>query len=114
MKVTPTSGPMPSSSSHQEREASSSRHSFSSSHRKGAFREGVLCKSKKHLFQILAVAVCQRRELRHRAFAADAPAAEQHEAVAEARGVCNLVNGEKHRAAASRMRANCGGDLARL
>ena len=56
----------------------------------------------------------QRREFRHRAFAAHAPAAEQHEAVAEARGIADLMNREEQRPPAGRVRAQGGGNVARL
>src|SRR5579883_1081804 len=125
----PTTGPMARSSTHQPRETSRSRHSFSSSQRKGVFRAGAsgegalcesaLCEGKKHLFQAVeragrAARGGLGREFRHGAFAAHLAAAEQHEAIADAARVGDLVDGKKERPAAGGMDPQGGGDLARL
>src|SRR5580693_976681 len=79
----------------------------------------VLGECKKHSLQVL---VCLRRcaqfgesrELRDRAFTAYAAAAEQHEPVAEARGIADLVNGEEERPAARHVYAQRRRDVTRL
>src|ERR1041385_7351994 len=115
MNETPTSGPMPISSTHQARDTSSSRHSFASSQTNGA---APLCAAlgerKKHLFEIVGIFRGLRRQLRYRSLASHASAAQQHEAVAEARRFADLVNREEQRPAAPGMGAQCRGDLARL
>src|SRR5437773_115358 len=108
MKDTPTSGPMPRSSTHHARDTRSSRHSLSRSQSHGGLGE-----RKKHLFQVLR-RLCQRGELRHGTLAAHASAGEQHEAITVARGVADLVYGEKYGAAAFDMGAKRSGDVARL
>src|SRR5579872_6972166 len=95
MNETPTSGPMPSSSTHHDRETTSSRHSLLRSQKNGGLREG-----KKDLFQEFVSARhvaggCQRRQLREGARAADAAAGEQDEPVAEARRIADLMDGEE-------------------
>src|SRR6185503_20270532 len=100
MNVTPTSGPMARSNTHHDRDTTSSRHSFLTSHRKADLREG-----KKHLLEI--VARCRRSWLRRRErrqfpdrpLAARAPAAQEHEAIADARRVLDLVDRQEHGAA---------------
>src|SRR5262245_19719722 len=113
MNETPTSGPIATSITHQDRDAISSRHSLRRSHARGECRSASGRPSrerKEHLFQVstlgpmalavstlglmtLAVAtlgpttLARRlgglaRQLVERAFAADAPAAQQHEAIA--------------------------------
>src|SRR3954465_4778810 len=114
MKDTPASGPMHSSSTHQDRETISSRHSFSRSQKKGGLRE-----RKEDLFQILrrrrgTARGGQRRKFGDCAFAAYSAAAEQDEAVADARGLADLVNGEEERAPAGGVPAEGGRDIACL
>src|SRR4051812_45829581 len=110
MKVTPTSGPIATSNTHHARDATSSRYSFATSHDKEETAEhaetaetnvfsAIFALSpvfsgsgerKEHLFQILRrAAACggERSELVERAFAADAAAAQQHEAIAHPRRV---------------------------
>src|SRR3954447_14025844 len=118
MKVTPTSGPIATSNTHHARDATSSRYSFATSHDKEETAEGAeladknvfspisafsavpsLCERKEHLFQILRGAAAgggERSELVERAFAADAAAAQQHEAIAHPRRVVDLVNRQEH------------------
>src|SRR5258707_11274959 len=129
MKVTPTSGPIASSSTHHARDAISSRYSFTTSQRKeektaedakaaettafSAFSalSGVfssLREGKEHLFEIArrCAARCGlRRELLERAFAADRSAADQDEAIAHPRRVLDLMDREEHRPALGRIRA---------
>src|SRR5207247_793410 len=81
MKDIPTSGPMPTSSTHQARDTISSRHSLFTSHRNAGLGE-----RKKHLFQVAVfsgpiVRRRQRGQFPHRALAAHAPAAQQDEPV---------------------------------
>src|SRR6202048_1753393 len=122
MNDTPTSGPIATSSTHYAREATSSRYSFATSQRKEETAEGdeiaepnirsalcacsavpSLCERKKHLFEIVAGAAAARRshggQFLARAFATRAAAAQQHEAIADARRVPNLMNRQKHRPA---------------
>src|SRR4051794_29173054 len=92
MKETPTSGPMARSSTHQDFEEASARHSFSRSHGIGGLRE-----RKEDLFQAAGSSGdIPRRgqcgEFLDRAFTADAAAAEEYEAVAETRRIADLVN----------------------
>src|SRR3954468_102264 len=111
MKDTPTSGPISTSITHQVRDESSSRHSFSISQANGDLRE-----RKEDLFKrrrtrrIRGARRRMLRELVDGALAADAPAAQEHEAVAHARGVGNLVDREEQRAALCRMIAQRGAD----
>src|SRR6187551_1272773 len=106
MKETPTSGPIRTSMIHHARELISSRHSFSRSQTKG-----VLGKRKKHVFQIWSAVF---GEFLDRALAADAAAAQEDEAIAHARGVADLMDREKERAAGGGMVAESGADLAGL
>src|SRR5438105_15272484 len=97
MNDTPTSGPISISMSHHERDATSSRYSFSRSQLIAPLREG-----KEGLLEIgRAIAVRRRdgRQLVERAFAADAAAAQQHEAIAHARSVADLMDRQQHRPA---------------
>src|SRR3954466_10976093 len=102
MNVTPTSGPIATSNTHHARDATSSRYSFASSHKKEGtafFAVPSLGERKEHLFQIVrGAAACggERPELVERAFAADAAAAQQHEAIAHPRRVVDLVNRQEH------------------
>src|SRR5262245_49584312 len=98
MNETPTSGPINRSITHQAREAIRSRHSLSTSHMNGVLREGKN--------DVLQIARRDRRapfpgrdtgQLVERALAAHVTAAQQHEAVAHARGVGDLVYREKER-----------------
>src|SRR5271157_1137559 len=114
MKDIPTSGPMPRSNTHHALDTTSSRHSFSTSHRNGDLGE-----RKEYLFKVLGwprrVLRCrQRRQFGDRAFAAHPPAAEQHEPVAEARGIADLMNREEERPPAGRVRAQSRRQVARL
>src|SRR5436190_22189902 len=106
MNETPTSGPISASITHHAREVSRSRHSFSSSQRKA-----VLCKGKEHFLEVRLAAP---GELLDGPFAADAAAAEEHEAIADPRRVADLMNGEEERAAGRRVGAERGADVARL
>src|SRR5436853_5838095 len=118
MKVTPTSGPIASSSTHQAGEATSSRYSLAMSHEKEKTAEGAenaepnvfsalsacspvfsLRKSKEHLFEIAGGGAARgglRRQLVERALAADPAAAQQDEAIADARRVLDLMNRQEH------------------
>src|SRR5262249_41882989 len=94
MNETPTSGPVRISMIHQDLDDMSSRHSFARSHSHGGLREG-----KKHLFEIRRIddsasgsEFCQ---LRARSFGADTPPAQQDEAIANFRGLGDLVDREK-------------------
>src|SRR5258708_2180286 len=114
MNETPTSGPIATSSTHHAREATSSRYSFATNHDKDETAEGAelaennvlfafsafsalpsLCQCQKHLFEIGACAAAAAARGRHggqllaRAFAPCAAAAQQYEAIADARRVPN-------------------------
>src|SRR4051812_26372341 len=113
MNVTPTSGPIARSSTHNARDATSSRYSFLSNHtygRPAPPADARLGERKEHLFEVVVLnrrsGACrgEPRQFRERAFAARAPAAEQHEAVADARGVTNLVDRQEQRATGRRVR----------
>src|SRR5690348_16582038 len=114
MNETPTSGPMNRSRTHQELDQASSRHSFSTSQRNGGLGE-----RKEDLLQVFerqrgaarAGHLCQ---LLDGAFPADVAAAEEHEAVAEAGGVADLVDREEQRPASLGVGAQRGGDVADL
>src|SRR5258708_2988745 len=93
---------------------SSSPHSFSTSHRIGDLGE-----RKKHVLQFLArkrafALRSQRGQFGHGALAAHAASAEQHEAIAEASRVADLMHREEERAPVGRMITQGGGNLARL
>src|SRR5260221_8696038 len=105
MNDTPTSGPITRSRTHHERDERSSRPSLSSSQTKAGLREG-----KEHLFEILVAALrpggarpstfaSGRRQLVERPLAADAAAAQQHESIADACRVGDLMDRQHHRAA---------------
>src|SRR5689334_10317005 len=104
MKVTPTSGPIASNSTHHARDATSSRYSFSTSQRKEekTAEDAKVFSSrerKEHLFEIAGLRTAGRglrRELVERAFAANRSAAQQDEAVADTRGVLDLMNRQEH------------------
>src|SRR6188768_3775063 len=98
MKPTPTSGPVRSSMAHHARADHSSRHSFSGSHDHAALREG-----KEDPFQVAGRFAARRGhglELGKRPLAADAPVAEEDEAIAQARGLDDLMDGEEEGAPA--------------
>src|SRR5262249_32610577 len=107
MNATPTSGPIASSSTHQAREATSARHSLTTSHAH-ALRE-----RKEDLLEV-AVAGGERRQLVERPLPAPAPAAQQHEATAAARGVADLMKRQDQRSAGGGVVAERLRDLARL
>src|SRR2546428_8596005 len=69
---------------------------------------------KEHLLQPGGGLAGLRAQLRQRADATDAPFRQQHEAVADARGVAQLMNGENERAPIARNVAQYVYDLARL
>src|SRR4051794_41185963 len=85
MNDTPTSGPIAASITHQARDTTSSRHSFATSHPNADLREG-----KKDLFEVRGRRVAL--QLRQRAFAAHAAAAQEHESIADAFGVADLMD----------------------
>src|SRR3954471_17174816 len=98
MKVTPTNGPIASSNTHHARDATSSRYSFATSHRKEkttpVFSES-LGERKEDLFEIVgrgAARSGEGAELVERAFAADRSAAQQHEPIAHPRRVLDLMD----------------------
>src|SRR5258705_13176530 len=112
MKDTPTSGPIVTSKTHHARETMSSRHSLSRSHKNGDLGE-----RKKHLFKILkwtrgTVRCGQHGEFRNGAFATHATVTEQHEPVAQACRLADLMNGEEQRASACRVRSEGSRDVA--
>src|SRR5690242_15182847 len=114
MNDSPTSGPISNRRIQNAREASSSRHSFASIHRKAPLRE-----RKEHLFERSRAGGGtardgSRRQLVERAFAPNAPAAQEHESVAHARRVAHLVDREEQRAPCRGMRAESRRDLADL
>src|SRR5690349_722728 len=95
MKANPTRGPIIQSSTHHAREARSSRHSFSSSQRQ---RESG--KRKENLFEGRRGGpsrASDRGQLGERPFAADSPAAQKNEPIADPRGVSDLMDREKQR-----------------
>src|SRR5262245_3792454 len=98
IKETPTMGPVSASISHQARDDISSRHSLLRSQRNALLGEG-----KEHLFQIacwLSESACGRGvcQFVERASPADLAAAQQHEAIAHAGGIGDLMDGQKQRA----------------
>src|SRR5262245_14296280 len=121
MNVTPTSGPIATSSTHHDRDATSSRTSLRSSHRQATAEnaepaeESFLsaffafspvkpsCERKEDLFEIGAWRGAssggERRQFLQRSLAARAPAAQQHEAIAHPRRIADLMNRQEHRAA---------------
>src|SRR5882672_1261861 len=99
MKVTPTSGPIASSSTHHAAEATSSRYSLAISHEKEESAVPSSREGKEHLFEIAGRGAARgglRRELVERSLAADPAAAEQDEAIADARRVLDLMNRQEH------------------
>src|SRR3954469_19373770 len=112
MNDTPVNGPMTASSTHHEREATSSRHSLSSSQTNGGLR-----KRKEEILEVRGIRggrTVQVAELLDRALAADAAAAQQDEAIADAGGVADLVDREEQRAAGGGVVAQRGADFTRL
>ena len=73
------------SSTHHARETTSSRQSFATSHIQADLRE-----RKERLLQVIRSR--RRAQLVQRSFAAYTPAAKQHEPIAHARGIANLVD----------------------
>src|SRR5439155_10249944 len=136
MNVTPTSGPIATSSTHHDRDARSSRVSLRSNQRKATAEDAEIGEKKvfsafsafsavkrsrerkEHLFEVAARRGAarggERRQFRQRPLAASASAAQQHEAIADARGVADLVNRQEHRAPGRRVRAQRLRDLAAL
>lgn len=86
----------------------SSRHSLPSSHRNGGLR-----KRKEDLFQAVAPGR-ERGELLERALAADVSAAQQHESIADPRGVGNLMNRQQQRPSRRGVAAQRAPDVSRL
>src|ERR1051326_7526076 len=106
MNQTPTSGPISASITHHARDASSSRHSFTSSH-------ANRLRARKN--DVLEIGIRVRApEFRDRPFTAHPAAAEQHESIADAGGVRDLVNRQKQRASGRGMIAKRGAYLAGL
>src|ERR1039458_1823563 len=112
MKLCPTSGPIITSNSQKAREARSSRHSCASSQPK--LCESQLREGKKHLLQAPIGQPGRSPQLVERSFAYHAAAAQQHQAVADARRVVQLVDGKKQRAALRRGVAQQRHYIARL
>src|SRR6185437_3369639 len=114
MNEMPTSGPRASNNTHQDRDATNSRRSLSSSH-----KNARLCERKKHLFQIRerARGVARRGvrgQLLHRALAANPAVAQEHETVAHSRRVGDLMDREEQRPAARGMTSQRRRHVARL
>src|SRR5438445_5784860 len=127
MNVTPTSGPIATSRIHHDRDAISSRTSLRNNQRKATAEDAGLAERrdfsalfafsavkrsrerKEHLFEIAARRGAargrERRQLVQRALAASSSAAQQHESVAHARGIADLMNRQEHRASGRRVRA---------
>jgi len=89
MNACPTSAPTTSSNNQYDREAASSRSSFSSSQRDVRLRE-----RKEHLLEPRGIVAEVRlvAKIGERSLTDDAAAAQQHEAIAHARRVAQLVN----------------------
>src|SRR4051812_6281897 len=114
MKQMPTRGPIASSSAHHDLERTSCLHSLASSQMNGRLGEG-----KEDLFQIVVrprwpARQSERLEILERALATHTAAAEEHEAVAQPRGVADLVDREKQRAPARGMALKDGCHVPRL
>src|ERR1043166_4194194 len=123
MKETPTSGPMAKSSTHHARDTTSSRKSLLRSQtvpqaflpvflvRRNTGKNAcptVLRERKEHLFETcVRVSPSQRFKLLQRSFAADASAAAIVSCCSAAGRIADLVDREKQRPPASRMRAQC-------
>src|ERR1051326_1127848 len=114
MKERPTSGPIPKSNTHQARDTMSSRNSLSRSHTNAGLGEG-----KEHLFKVLVWSRLTARrsqlgELRNAALAANSSVTQEDEAVADARGIADLMNREEQRTAAGSVSTEGRSDVARL
>src|SRR3954453_22521635 len=112
MKAKPTRGPISTSSTHHAREAINSRHSFSRSH-----LHALLCERKKDLFECGrggALGTSECGQFVERALAAYFSGTQKDKAIADARGIPDLVNRKEQGAAHVRMRAKNGRDLSRL
>src|SRR6187549_4037578 len=95
MNDTPTSGPISTSITHHDRDAIRSRHSLRTS------QPNALGERKHDLFESGrrgASCAGNLRELVERAFAAGTAAADQHEAIADADGVADLMDRQEQRA----------------
>src|SRR3954469_10727343 len=138
MKVTPTSGPIASSSTHQARDATSSRYSLATSQRhEEKTAERVKIAEKKFLFALFAIAAVfsvsgerkehlfqigggftarpgLRRQFVERAFAANPSPTQQDEPIADALRILDLVNRQEHRPAGRGVRAQGLRDIAAL
>src|SRR5437660_7292621 len=100
---------------HSARPLATSRNSLASNGWNGARRTTALSgERKEHVLQSGRGLSGLRAQLRKRPETADAPFVEQHEAVADARGIAQLVNSENERAPIARNFAQHGHDLARL
>src|SRR5215831_10378663 len=100
---------------HSARPLTTSRISLASKGWNGARRTTAGSgERKEHLLQSGRGLAGLRAQLRERAGAADAPFRQQHEAVADARGIAQLVNGENERAPVARNVAQHAHDLACL
>src|SRR5262252_10118113 len=113
MNDTPISGPDIASRTHHARDASSSRHSFSRSQTKGPLR-----KRKEQILEVqwvVGVRGAQARgQLLDGAFRANAAGAEEHETIAHARRVADLMDGQEQRASGGGVLAQRRAHLARL
>src|SRR3954467_7608480 len=112
MKAKPTRGPISTSSTHHAREAVNSRHSFSRSH-----LHALLCERKKDLFECGrggALGTSECGQFVERALPAYFSGTQKDKAIADARGIGDLVNRKEQGAARVSMRAKNGRDLSRL
>src|SRR5947207_14396634 len=107
MNACPTSNPVTTSNSQYARDAASSRNSFSTSHRHSRER-------KKHLLEPTIGHTGTLAQFVDRAVADDAAVAEQHQTVADPRGVVQLVDRQEERTATVAVRAQHVHHLARL
>src|SRR4051794_20919643 len=100
MNAWPTSGPVRARSSHQAREANSSCHSRET--------RAILREREEHLLDTHARRIGHPgplAKLGKRPLAGHAPIGEQHEAIAGAAGIGELVNGKEKRAPPGRLTA---------
>src|SRR5947209_5624483 len=98
MNAIPTSGPIANSRTHQARDTINSRHSFRISQDNAAFRD-ELRESKKNLFESFIASgrvprFRQRSELRNCPLASNFSFTQQHETIAEALSVADLMDGK--------------------
>src|SRR5262245_40810223 len=116
MNVTPTSGPIAASITHHARAVMSSRHSFATRIRRARVRQPAASgEGKKQVLEARRrVGARERGELVDGPFAARAPAAQEHEAIADAGGVGDLVDGEDERAAVGGVAPQRPGNFASL